>query len=205
MTDLAPVEAYSKTPVLPRARMGLLAALLFGGFAALGFVLIFWFGEDAAREMFWKEAVGATLLVAGAGFLFPFLLDLRVRRISVSAFEGRGLYAAPPPSDELTHRLLCSLVRTPSIAAGGALYVGPTRVVFVPHSLNLPKDRHLVEIPREPLGVSLRPAQLTPFQKLLIPNPPEQLVLTSGASSWALVVPTPERVRDALAAVLRHH
>lgn len=204
MTDLAPAEAYRKTPMFPRTRMGLLMALLFGVLAALGVFLVAWLGEPRVRENGLKEAVGIVLLVAGAGFLFPYLLDFRVRMIYGRAIEGEGLYAAaPPPAGDFTHRLLCSLVRSPSIAAGGFLYVGPTRIVFAPHSLNLPKDRHLVEIPREPLSVSLRPAQLTPFQRLLIPNPPEQLVLTSGDSSWTLVVPTPERVRDALAAVLR--
>lgn len=203
MTDLIPVEAYRDTALFDRRRMSIFLGLAFGAVMALVFGLLGWQGRPSREMVFVGLAAGA---LAGLvfGWLVPRNLETKLREASVKAYEGHGKYAAPPPSDAFTHRLPSSLVRSPSIAVGGVLYVGPTRVVFVPHSMNLPHHRAPVEIPRAPLSVSLQAPRLTAFQRLLITEAPERLVLSAAGSSWELVVPAPERVRDALGVVLNN-
>jgi hypothetical protein len=201
MTDLAPVEAYRDAMMFDRGRLGVFCGVLFGAWMALVFGMLGWHARPSLETV----AVG---LLAGAaaglvfGWLIPRSLERKLRKMSLKAYEGQGRYAAPAPSGSFTHRLPCSLLRSPSLAVGGVLYVGPDRVVFVPHSANLPQHRSLVEIPRESLTVSLHVPRLTALQRFLVPQSPERLVLAAGESSWELVVPTPGRARDALVAVL---
>jgi hypothetical protein len=201
MTDLVPVEAYRDTVVFSRGRLGVFTGVFFGAGMALVFGLFGWQARPSLETVFVGLAAGS---LAGLvfGWLFPRNLEKKLRKISVRAYEGKGRFAAPAPSDSFTHRLPSSLVRSPSMAVGGVLYVGPDRVVFVPHSANLPQHRSLVEIPRESLTVSLRAPRLTTLQRFLVSQSPERLVLAAGESFWELVVPSPGRVRDALVAAL---
>lgn len=62
--------------------------------------------------------------------------------------------------------------------AGGVLYAGPSRVAFVPHSVNLPQHRETVEIPGESLRVEVRVVQPGVMQRFLAPGRSfERLVL----------------------------
>jgi hypothetical protein len=204
VTDLLPFDAYSSDLRFDRRRIGVVVGLLFGiVFASLMLAMVWQSGWTEWRLL----ATLAVALVAGLafGFLLPGKLEARVLKALRSVYDGRGRYATVPPAEGFTHRLPSSLVRSPRISVGGVLYIGPSRMAFVPHALNLPAHRAVLDIPTESLEVAVRTARPTAVQRFLAPGQREWLSLATQDQSWDFAVPTPSAVARAIASVLAGH
>src|ERR1700719_1486448 len=93
----------------------------------------------------------------------------------------------PPPERELLYRLPCSWKRSENFSVGGVLYIGPLGLFFVPHKMNLPRDRSAFEMgPNKNLKLSLTTPELTGLSKLLVPRPTPrlQVVWPDGNACW---------------------
>lgn len=204
MTDLLPFEAYRSNLTFRRLRLGAVVGVLFGVLFALLLLAMDWHSGWTRRELL--SALGSSLVASLAfGVLFPRMIEGRVREAMRSVYDGRGSYATVPPARGFTHRLPGSLARSARTSIGGVLYVGPSRIAFVPHSVNLPAHRVVVDIPRESLEVAVRPARLTAVQRFLAPEQLQWLSLSAADESWDFVVPTPAAVAAALRSVLAGH
>lgn len=101
----------------------------------------------------------------------------------------------PPPEQELRYRLPCSWKRSENFSVGGILYIGPLGLLFVPHKMNLPRDRSVFEMgPNKSLELSLATQRLSAFFKLLVPRPTPLLQVTWPGGSARFIIPAPNQV-----------
>lgn len=177
--------------------MGLFFGVFVGVSVTLTFVALAWRDQRLEDSLLVTVLAGA---VSGlvAGWWFPFAIGRALHREAIKAREGLGRYAPPPPPADATHRLPSSLVLSSYMAVGGVLYLGESRLTFVPHLANLPRHRTPTEIPCDGLAISVRPATLTMMRRFLVDQRVEHLVLSNAESSWRFVVPAPGQACEAL-------
>jgi hypothetical protein len=170
---------------MSRTRIALVAAVLFG--LAMG-------GGAFAQS---RNALSAILIatIAGAmfGVAFAFLFARRMQT-SAGSFDVKM-----PEGHNFTFQVPAAYRRTPAISVGGVLFFGPGDVVFAPHSVNLPGDRHLVVVPvNATTTVTITAQTLTAFQRLLIPNPSQIVRITTGDETYDFVVPNADDAAEQL-------
>lgn len=107
------------------------------------------------------------------GWSFPRRFRKKMSSIIDRIYAGdTDIIVPPPPEKELRYRLPCSWKRSEKFSVGGVLYIGPLGLLFVPHKMNLPRDRSMFEMgPNKSLKLSLTTRPLNRFLKLLVPRP----------------------------------
>jgi hypothetical protein len=202
--DLLPLEAYLES-IDWGPRVAVVSGALFGlGFGTLLLLAAqILAGSPGAQPSLLLIALVATLSGVLFGFFFPRSLQRRLRKTTVKVYRGEEQWAAPPPSEGYRLRLVCSWLRSPSMAVGGALYLGPD-VTFVPHRVNLPRDRQVFSLQRSGLAVRVVPGSLSPFQRLLFSSSAvkPRLQLVSGEGTWEFLVPRAGEVREPISEFL---
>jgi hypothetical protein len=142
--------------------------------------------------------LGAVLIAAFAGTLFAVLwvasMQRTMRRLLRRIYDADAkIVGVEPTESEFPFRLPCSLLRSPTMAVGGVLHLGPSEWRFVPHQRNLPRHRELVSIsPLENLELVIAEGRLTWLSRLFIARAPDLLELRWNSQMAQLVVPNPE-------------
>ncbi len=176
-------------------RFGAFTGVLFG--ALFGGVTWFVVPADAVKA----GVMGGALF----GVLWPVLFFRKMRDMQRRAQKGEGAFATNAPEGfpaEL--RAAASYKRTAWLAVGGALFVARGRAVFVPHALNLPTDRSPVAVPVSgATTVELVDQPATFLQKLLIPDMPQAVRISTGSESFDFVVASPRKAAEEIRAALR--
>ena len=197
MENLVPREAYDIDEGGYRQRLRLVTSL----FSSLMIGIACLFLMSPAIGFGWRALLGAC---AGVFCVIVFVKSFRLRfRRRMSSMIDR-LYAGdteidtpPPPEKDLRYRLPCSWKRGEYVAVGGVLYLGPQGLLFVPHKMNLPRDRSCFEMgPSKSLKFSLTSPQSTRFRRMLVSRPPTQLQVIWSDGSAQFLVPAPSRVLD---------
>lgn len=151
METLAPREAYDHDELGVTRRMPLVTGTMYGigmgAFAMLG-----------ARGSLAERLATAVIIGAVSGLLFGFLFTWMATRAAKRLLDR--IYAGdprltPPPPPGYPYRLPCGWMRTPRVAVGGVLYLGPRGMRFQPHVRNRKSDREtLVMEPLERIEIA---------------------------------------------------
>jgi hypothetical protein len=190
--DLISLEDYLESLGGGFRRPAIVAGLLFG--ISMGaFGLFGLWSTRGPAEALSTAALLSVLSGVAFGFLFARGMKKKIKRIARSVFEGEGRYAAPPPAGAWEARVPCNRIDG-DMGVGGTLYLGAGGFAFVPHSVNLPRHRQAVTSSGEPLTAKLVAFQGNRWQRLLVPEPPPLLEISSPGDAWRFVVPMPKRV-----------
>ena len=197
MENLVPREAYDIDEGGYRQQLRLVTSLFSSLMIGIGCLFIMF----QAIRFGWRALLGTC---TGVFCVIVFIKGFRQRfRRRISSMIDR-LYAGdtnidtpPPPGKDLRYRLPCSWKRSEYVAVGGVLYLGPQALLFVPHKMNLPRDRSSFEMgPRKSLKFSLTNPQSTGFRRLLVFRSPTQLQIIWSDGSAQFLVPASSRVLD---------
>ncbi len=195
MENLIPREVYDVDDSGYRQRLGLITGIVFGLAMGIACLLL----TPSIIGFGWRALLS---ICAGvfSGFAFGKTFPRGFRKKMSSIIDR--LYAGdetintrPPTGKDLRYRLPCSWKRSENFAVGGILYIGPEGLLFVPHKINLPRDRSPFEMgPSKGLQLSLRTQKLAGFFKLFVPHPPSVLQVGWPGGSAQFLVPAPDRV-----------
>jgi len=195
MENLVPREVYDSDDTGYRQRIGLFTGLFFG----LTMALACFFLVPSIIGFGWRALLS---ILAGvfSGVAFGTCFPRRFRKRMASVIDR--LYAGdpeidtpPPPERELRYRLPCSWKRSENFSVGGVLYIGPLGLFFVPHKMNLPRDRSAFEMgPNKNLKLSLTTPELTGLSKLLVPRPTPRLQVVWPDGNAQFIIPAPNQV-----------
>jgi hypothetical protein len=143
MENLTPQEVYDIDDTGYRGRLGLVTGAFFG--FSMGIACSFL--TPSIIGLGWRVLPSISAGVfCGIGFGRRFPKGFRKKMSSMIDRLYAGdteLDVVPPPEKELRYRLPCSWKRSENFSVGGVLYIGPLGLLFVPHKLNLPRDRSL--------------------------------------------------------------
>jgi hypothetical protein len=195
MENLVPREIYDIDDSGYRQRLGLLTGIFFG--LAMGLACLFLTPSTIGFSSRTLLCIG-TGLFGGVFFGKTFPRGFRKRMSSIVDRLYAGdptIDTPPPPGKDLRYRLPCSWKRSQSFTVGGVLYIGPQGLLFVPHKMNLPRDRTFFEMgPSRSLKLSLTPQKAARFFELFVPRPPSVLQVIWPDGSAQFVVPPSDRV-----------
>lgn len=195
MENLAPREVYDVDESGYRERLGLVTGIFFGLFMGIAC----YFLTPSLIVLGWRVllSIGAGVF-AGIAFGKGFPNRFRKKMSSIIDRLHAGdtdIDVPPPPEKELQFRLPCSWKRSENFSVGGVLYIGPLGLLFVPHKMNLPRDRSVLEMgPNKSLELSLTAQTLTGFLKMLVPRPTPLLQVSWPEGSAQFIVPAPNQV-----------
>jgi hypothetical protein len=195
MENLVPREFYDIDDSGYRERLGLVTGVTFG----LGFGVACFFLTRSIIGLRWTTLLSVFAAVfAGLAFGKSFPRGFRKKMSSMldRLYAGDPEITDPPTSGkDLLYRLPCSWKRSENFTVGGILYLGPQELLFVPHKLNLPADRSVMEMgPTKHLELSLTNQRLAGILKVLIPRPIPQLQVIWPGGSAKFLIPAPNRV-----------
>lgn len=196
MDNLIPREAYDVDESGYRQRLGLVTGTFFG--LAMGLACLFLTPSMAGPGWHALLSICAGVF-SGVVFGKTFPRGFRTKMTSIIDRLYAGdpeLVTAPPPEKKPGYRLPCSWKRSENFAVGGVLYIGPQGLLFMPHKMNLPRDRSSsFEMgPGEGLKLSLTTQKVAGFFKLLVPRPASVLQVSWPGGSAQFLVPAPDRV-----------
>lgn len=187
MENLVSRAAYDVDETGYWARMPLVLGIVM---SVVG-VIIIWATvgrHSGVREIIIRGLAGGGLFA----MLFPVLFRWSTNAAVSRTYAGIGKFAAaPPPGLDLTYRLPCSLLKTAVVAIGGALYLGESGLVFVPHEANPPSRRQPLVFALGDLRTVAVVGATPWFFRPLVPRPPTLLEVSGGAVSARFVVPAP--------------
>jgi hypothetical protein len=192
MRDLIALEDYVASLGSGLRRSSIVSGLVFGLSMGAFCLLALWPTSGPAKALS-IATLGGVATGLAFGFMFPRNLKKKLQHFARSVFQGEGRYAAPPPAGAWEARVPCNRMAG-SIGIGGLLYLQPGGFAFVPHSVNLPRHRQIVISTGEPLATKLVNFQGNRWQRLLVPQPPPLLEISSPSDSWRFVVPKPEEI-----------
>jgi hypothetical protein len=195
MENLVPREIYDIDDSGYRQRLGLVTGFFVG--LAMGLACLFL--TPSIIGFGWRALLSiGTGLFSGVFFGKTFRRGFRKRMSSIvdRLYVGDPtIDTPPPPGKDLRYRLPCSWKRSQSFTVGGVLYIGPQGLLFMPHKMNLPRDRTFFEIgPSRSLEFSLMPQKAAGFFKLFVPRPPSVLEIIWPDGSAQFIIPSPDRV-----------
>jgi hypothetical protein len=173
-------------------RLGLVSGVLFGLMMAAGGLLIL----SHTPNLVLPPLIGSTISGLFGGLLFGIFFPLAFRRTTniyaKSLYKGEDWIANdPPPGIDPDYQLLCTRI-VGSMGVGGILYAERRALVFVPHKLNRRRHQPVTLSPVTNLRTELSPPPARNFlQKLLVPKPQPQLIITSPTEQMYLTVPQP--------------
>lgn len=195
MENLVPREVYDIDDSGYRERLGLVTGLFFGFAMGIACLIL----TPSIIGLGWRALLS---ICAGAfgGIAFGRGFPRRFRKKMSSIIDR--LYAGdtdidipPPPEKELRYRLPCSWKRSVNFSVGGVLYIGPLGLLFVPHKMNLPRDRSAFEMgPNKSLKFALTTQALTGLFKLLVPRPTPLLQVIWPEGNAEFIIPAPNQV-----------
>jgi hypothetical protein len=148
MENLIPLVAYAVDETGYWARLPFLSGLLYG---LLTVIIDAVYTRGDAVPPFSGVPGALFTFVASAtffGLLFPCVMRSQTRATRRGLFAGNSwIVAQPPENRHVDYRFLCYLVTGGiSSAVGGAIYVGPEGMVFVPHKRNRRGNRHVPDM-----------------------------------------------------------
>jgi hypothetical protein len=195
MENLIPREVYDLDESGYRQRLGLLTGIFFG--FAMGTAFLFL--TPSIIGFLWRALLSVcagALCGIGFGRSFPKRFRKKMSSIIDRLYAGGTDIDIPPrPEKELRYRLPCSWKRSENFSVGGVLYIGPLGLLFVPHKMNLPRDRSVFEMgPNKSLKLSLATQALTGLFKLLVPRPTPLLQIIWPEGSAQFIIPAPNQV-----------
>jgi hypothetical protein len=195
MENLVPRDVYGSDDTGYRQRIGLFTGLFFGltmGLACFFLVpSIIGFGWRALLSILAGVFCGVAF-----GKSFPRRFQKRMASVIDRLYAGDPeIDTPPPPERELRYRLPCSWKRSQNFSVGGVLYIGPLGLFFVPHKMNLPRDRSAFEMgPNKNLKLSLTAPELTGLSRLLVPRPTPRLQVVWPDGNAQFIIPAPNQV-----------
>jgi hypothetical protein len=195
MENLVSREVYDNDDSGYLGRLGLVTGVFFGlGMGIAGFFL-----TPSVLGFDWRAllSIGAAVSCGIAfGWSFPKRFSKKMSSIIDRLYRGDSdIDIPPPPEKEVRYRLPCSWKRSENFSIGGVLYVGPLGLFFVPHKMNLPRDRSAFEMgPSKNLKLSLTTPELTGLSKLLVPRPTPRLEVVWPDGNAQFVIPAPNQV-----------
>jgi hypothetical protein len=195
MENLVPRDVYEVDESGYRQRLGLVTGIFFG--LAVGLACLFL--TPSMIGFGWRVLLSiCTGVFSGVAFCksFPRGLQKKMSSIIGRLYAGDATIDTPPPTGkDLRYRLPCSWKSSENFAVGGVLYIGPEGLLFVPHKMNLPRDRSSFEMgPSKGLKLSLTTQKLAGFFKLFVPHPPSVLQVIWPDGTAQFVIPAPNRV-----------
>jgi hypothetical protein len=195
MENLVPREVYDADDSGYRERLGLVTGMFFG--LTMGIACFFLIPPIVGLG--WRALLSVcTAIFDGIAFgmLFPKRFRKKMSSLTDRLYEGdASIDVPPPPEKELRYRLPCSWKRSRNFSVGGVLYIGPLGLLFVPHKMNLPRDRSAFEMgPTKSLKLLMATQAATGLVKLLVPRPAPLLQVTWPEGSAQFVVPAPNQV-----------
>jgi len=170
-----------------------------GSFFGLGMGVACFFLTPSVLGFGWRALLsigGAVLSGIAFGRIFPKRFRKEMSSIVDRLYKGDPVIDVPPPPEkELRYRLLCTWKRSEKFSVGGVLYIGPLGLFFVPHKMNLLRDRSAFEMgPNKNLRLSLTTPELTGLSKILVPRPTPRLQVVWPDGNAQFIIPAPNQV-----------
>jgi|ERR1700733_987161 len=195
MENLVPREVYDANDSGYRTRLGWATGMFFG--LGMGIACLFLTPSNIGLGCRVLLSISAGVLSGIAfGGIFPRRFRKKMSSMIDRLYAGDTDITSPPPQEkELRYRLPCSWKRSENFSVGGVLYIGPLGLLFVPHKMNLPRDRSVFEMgPNKSLELSLTTQPLSGFFKLLVPRPTPLLQVIWPEGSAQFIIPAPNQV-----------
>lgn len=194
MENLVPREVYDIDESGYRRRLGRVTGVFFG--VAMGIAcFILTYSMLGIRRSVLLSICTAAFCGIVFGYIFRKRLQKKMSSMIDRLYSGNpDLEIAPPPEKNLRFRLPSSWKRSDNFSVGGVLYIGPSGLLFVPHKLNLPRDRSIFEMgPIKSLELSLTSPALNKAFKLLVPRPTPLLQVAWPDGSAQFLIPAPNQ------------
>lgn len=189
MKNLMQLESYLEEVSVPN-RLGLLSGVAFAVFMGVILLAMSFLGGLGAAASLKAVAVGGAISGLLFGAFFGGALKKQLRKTARSIYLGEGRYKTEQPNGVYTHRVPASLKKSARVSAGGVLYLGPGSAAFVPHAINLPSHRVVLEITEiSSTSVSLAQQELTRAQRLLMAAVPPSIRINSSTGIADFVIP----------------
>ena len=172
-------------------------------------------GRDAYSEIeqrFWKRgrkvmgilSVGLVIGVltgVGFGWLWSWAMRRQSRKFFNRVYEGdAAVLGEVLPREQFASRLPCSLFVTNNVTIGGILYLGRSRVRFVPHKRC--RGEQPIDLDSDGLVVWAVDWKPNWWGRTFVASGPRVLELGSGDLRYRFAVPDPDvavpHIRDAL-------
>ena len=195
MENLVPREVYDIDDSGYSQRLGLGTGVFFG--LCMGIACFFL--TPSLLGFGWSALLSVCAgVLCGIAFGKNFPRRFRKKMSSILDRLYRGdtdIDIPPPPEKELRYRLPCSWKRSEDFSVGGVLYMGSLGLFFVPHKMNLPRDRSAFEMgPNKNLKLSLTTPELSGLSKLLVPRPTPRLQVVWPDGNAQFIIPAPNQV-----------
>jgi hypothetical protein len=203
MKQLVPREAMDIDETGYWSRMPIAVGIFFGSFMGATCLLMPLPGDQSHAYV---RALAALVVALVSGILFGIGFPLRfrkaMRRMQDKVYLGEPPFnGVPPPNLSLEYRLPATLVDgSPSV--GGALYFGPSDVLFVPH----PSGKRGTETLRlgSPATIEFQPrhGRLTAWNRLFLARAATIVDVVSGDNRRSFIIPAPSSTITEIDAVL---